>query len=80
MARRLAFQLVVLLLVVVQSLWAETVRVVSAQLEVRREASARGDVLGTVKEGTVFQVLGRQGGWVKSRTRLAGGLLRRFHP
>jgi len=74
MARRLVFSLIAWLLVAVPGLWAaETVQVVSAQVEVRREANAEGDVLGTVKKGTVLQVLGRQGGWVKVAYPISGG-------
>ena len=69
---RLASLLIVLLLVVPE-LWAETVRVVSAQVEVLREANAGGDVLGTAKKGTVFQVLGRQGGWVQVAYPIGSG-------
>jgi len=52
---------------------AETVRTVAERVEVRREASARAGTYGSVPEGTVFQVLGREGGWIRVAYPLGNG-------
>jgi hypothetical protein len=74
MARRerLALSVIATLLVAAAGA-AETVRIVADRAEVRREASAGGNILGTVSKGTVLQVLGREGGWVQVAYSIGNG-------
>lgn len=70
---RLVVSVAFLLLTAVPGLWAEVVRVVADHVEVRREANAGANVLGTVNKGTVLQVLGREGGWINVAYPIGNG-------
>jgi hypothetical protein len=70
--RRLALSVIATLLVATAGA-AETVRVAADRAEVRQEAQAGGGVLGTASKGTVFQVLGREGGWIRVAYPIADG-------
>jgi len=52
---------------------AETVRTVAERVEVRREANPIAGIHGSVPKGTVFQVLGREAGWIRVAYPLGNG-------
>jgi hypothetical protein len=52
---------------------AETVRTVAERVDVRREASPSAGIHGSVPKGTVFEVLGRERGWIRVAYPIGNG-------
>jgi hypothetical protein len=52
---------------------AETVRTVAERVEVRSEANPSAGIHGSVPKGTVFQVFGREAGWIRVAYPLGNG-------
>lgn len=52
---------------------AETVRTLADRVDVRREATPNSESYGSVAKGTVFQVLGRQAGWIRVAYPIGNG-------
>jgi hypothetical protein len=52
---------------------AETVRTVAERVEVRREANPSAGIHGSVPKGTVFEVLGRERGWIRVAYPIGNG-------